>query len=130
MIYTIAGLAFTFIVYHLQDHPERCGMQIERAVKSIQDLKVIDLLLREYLSKEGDLPNSLENLESQAGDSIQIIDPWGHQYRYKIQNRATFSISSLGADGKKGGIGSAMDLKANTTYEEIESSVKGWLSCF
>lgn len=65
----------------------------------------------------GRYPASLLTLTSETGQgpyakASEFRDPWGNPYQYRLSNDgASFSLWSLGADGRPGGIGLASDLR-------------------
>jgi general secretion pathway protein G len=56
-------------------------------------------------------------------DSKSIVDPWNRPQLYEVDLVAmTFSVASLGADGKVGGGGVARDLKVPTPMAAIQAA--------
>jgi general secretion pathway protein G len=45
-------------------------------------------------------------------DAKSLNDPWSREIKYQLNNDDTFVVSSLGADGKVGGVGANLDLSS------------------
>ncbi|HEY4259767.1 MAG TPA: type II secretion system protein GspG [Schlesneria sp.] len=48
--------------------------------------------------------------EQYANNNDRFIDAWGHELRYELKSDDSFTIYSLGRDGKPGGVGLDADL--------------------
>jgi hypothetical protein len=125
----IAGILFILmlVTYILLLYPERCMIQISRAVKSSQDVKALDAAVHLYHKETGHLPVTLDKLVPQFLGKIPL-DPWGHRYQYTPEEKSLF-VWGLGANGAKGGTGSNSDLTVESTTENIVSSIQGTFSC-
>ena len=43
-----------------------------------------------------------------------LVDPWGHALSYTVAGAGTYTIASLGGDGRKGGDGTAADIELSS----------------
>jgi hypothetical protein len=113
--------------YFLFVYPERCMVPVARAVRTATDVNALDSAIREYLNSIGNLPQTLGDL---APKFIRTLpqDAWGHDYRLE-HNGERFEVFSYGADGVKGGGGSAADRFPGAATYDIVASIRGTFSC-
>jgi general secretion pathway protein G len=125
----MAGIVVVLAVtaYFLVAYPERCMVEVARAMNSVHDMKALDEAARLYQNESGHPPTTLGELVPKFLRRMHS-DPWGNQYQY-FADGVSFKIWSLGADGAVGGTGSDADLTAEAPTEEVISSVQGLFSC-
>jgi hypothetical protein len=76
-------------------------------------LRIYKLCLVQYFEENAKYPNHEQGLSSLVNNGCLdrlIIDPWGNPYVYTLSQN-TVSITSLGSDGKLGGVNEASDVK-------------------
>ena len=63
-----------------------------------------------YMQEHGHTPRDLRELPNLDGYYNSIKDGWGNQILYSVETNGVVTLTSLGADGKPGGIGQAGDI--------------------
>lgn len=92
----------------------------KQAFRSILDLTQI---LDDYHKENASYPKALADLNGRlpAGleldPSGQILDPWNHPFEYQPDGKS-YTLRSLGLDGKPGGPGLATDLDARDVVKQ------------
>lgn len=86
------------------------------------DLDAIAMQIHAFQAWEGRLPKSDEWVKVLSSGSpnhpepylakVPTTDPWGRKYVFKVDDKGSFQVVSLGADGKPGGVGDAADLRS------------------
>ncbi len=71
-----------------------------------------------YAREHHKLPDAIADFPCRSGYSNCTEDGWGNPLLYKVANDGTITLSSLGADGKPGGIGDNADV--SQSYRSIE----------
>jgi len=75
-------------------------------------------------NNEGKLPSSLDVLVEPDSEGVRYLanlkvvpkDPWGHEYRYRVDaSLNAYELKSFGADGAEGGAGRDADVKFDPT---------------
>ena len=56
-----------------------------------------------YAKSHGQLPEKLEDLPDRPGYINMIVDEWGRDLIYDVDDDGVITLASLGHDGKKGG---------------------------
>lgn len=94
----------------------------ERAKVTLSELKMKDLKskIEIFQLQYGSVPSSLDDLvhcPEKAGQGCVplvsedgIKDSWGTKFSYQSQDNRTYTLKSLGADGKDGGQGADFDI--------------------
>lgn len=84
-----------------------------------------------YMKKEKHIPKSFADLPVRSGYANSTKDGWNRELDYSISEEGVLSLTSLGADGKLGGIGENQDItKRFKTKDEFGKSLIGnefWL---
>jgi hypothetical protein len=125
----IAGVVIVLAVaaYFLVVYPERCMVEVARAMNSVHDMKALDAAARLYQNESGHPPSTLGELVPKFLRRMHS-DPWRNQYQY-FADGVSFKIWSLGADGAVGGTRSDADLTAEASTEEVIGSIQRLFSC-
>jgi hypothetical protein len=66
-------------------------------------------LLRDYVAQKGHYPDTLEKALPPDENIGRYVDPWGNRYHYS-KTDSGYCLTSLGRDGKPGGVGLASDV--------------------
>jgi hypothetical protein len=69
------------------------------------------------------LPGSLSQLPPRRGYRDILTDDWGHALIYRKDGEATFTLTSLGADGRPGGEGEDADLEETYFVDPISGQL-------
>ncbi len=75
-----------------------------------------------YASVHGELPKSLSLLPARSGYRNRILDGWGRPLLYGIDESGIITITSLGKDGKPGGIGEDADISIRYYSRKADGS--------
>jgi hypothetical protein len=107
----MAGTAYVCAWYSMRDHRGYRGPH-QRAFYTLRTLRTV---LGEYQKEKGKYPEKLADLASAypervgVDDSGHVADPWGNPYQYRVEGES-YTLFSLGRDGKRGGEGLDQDL--------------------
>ena len=63
-----------------------------------------------YMKEHRIVPSDLSVLPDRQGYANRTTDGWGHKLLYSVDNKGIITLSSLGADGKPGGVGVNRDI--------------------
>jgi len=101
----------------------RTSLAASKREKAQVDLETIRSAILMYAIEHGGrFPQSLDQLDQFAGAGTGVPhDPWGNAYRYRApSDGGVGTVSTLGSDGREGGIGSAHDLVLDVFSREQE----------
>ena len=65
-----------------------------------------------YCIHNATIPDNLEELPEIQGFETSLLDGWGHQIHFRIEERVC-TLTSLGRDGMRGGTGDDSDIVGN-----------------
>jgi prepilin-type N-terminal cleavage/methylation domain-containing protein len=82
LIELIAALTVAAIAAGIGTNAYRSALEDARTAEAISDLGILMIEIQKYRVRErGELPESLGSL---GRDGDDLIDPWGHSYRYAV----------------------------------------------
>ncbi len=116
------AVSSTLLFFLVFIYPERCKLPIAKALITLGEVQQISAAVEQYETDQGVLPPNLEALVPQYLPSLDR-DIWGQTYGYEPAEKPELRVFSLGADGKKGGVGAAADLYRHTDSSELIQSV-------
>ena len=109
VVIVILGLLATIVVINVMPAMDRAAATTARA-----NISQIEEGLKIYKLDNGRYPTAEEGLAALTPGTIDRLpnDPWGRPYRYAVPGRGgkDFTVSTLGADGREGGLGENEDL--------------------
>jgi len=119
-----AGLLFSALVVLVgwrcfRHHPSFNHEQMN----TLDRLRTIEEAIAKYQGPRGQLPASLAELGSPdllrrcVGRDGQLVDGWGHPFRYSVIG-GRYSVLAYGRDGKPGGTGLDLDLSYSQRLPE------------
>jgi len=76
-----------------------------------------------YMERHRKVPPSLAVLPKREGYANSIIDAWGRELCYTIDDQGVIALSSLGADGKPGGMGLNADVVRRYRTQKPDGSL-------
>ncbi len=87
---------------------ENRARQREAATRILALADKVNIFAIEWLR----LPETLAEAAGRGveGQGVDLLDPWGEAYRYRIKDRRDYDIISLGADRLEGGDGVLADI--------------------
>jgi hypothetical protein len=90
---------------------EEFGPRAARLGKIGEQLAAIDAAIEAYVGgAEAGAATLPKDLATLGLDAAALVDPWGRAYEYVVQPDGTYTLRSLGADGKVGGTGENEDV--------------------
>lgn len=114
----VVGLAMAGTTYVCAYRGMRTAWPFERwHVSAYSSIIQIKQALEDFHKEKGHYPDSLADLNGaltgllRPNASGQILDPWDHPFEYRSDGQS-YTLRSLGLDGKPGGPGLARDLDA------------------
>lgn len=93
--------------------PTICHLGDHRREYVLATIKALYEAVEEFNQSEGRWPTASDGLQalSVKGYMPKLpTDPWWHEYEYRTDGQ-TYSLTSFGADGRRGGTGSAADIQ-------------------
>lgn len=99
----LRGLLYIIIIISLVVSAMAAGkanLEGRREFRASEDLDLLGFLIETAYFQTGKYPRSLEALES-AGNPVNIVDPWGNIYMYKVK-KGGYLLMSAGPDGYLG----------------------------
>jgi len=124
VVLVILGILATFIGPKIMGHPEEA-----RRTKAVVQIQALETALKTYRLDNGVYPSTDQGLQAlvelpksgkppgkwRAGGYLEKgkvpLDPWGNPFVYLFPGiKGDFDLSSLGADGERGGEGSDKDI--------------------
>jgi general secretion pathway protein G len=102
-----------------------CHLSDARQLKAKSDIKVVVHALEAFRAEHGVVPTSTEGLQPLVNpdpDAVDYlervpVDPWGRAYHYVSDGRE-YSVTSLGADGTRGGEGNDADIDDDNAFDD------------
>ncbi len=84
----------------------------------LEEVRRIQHALTEYAKQNGAYPESLAELEVASRPWDPLCDWWNHPFRYK-RTANDYELSSLGRDGKTGGVGLDSDIVIDKELKNV-----------
>lgn len=110
----IAWLFFLVVLFvFLFIYEELTMLRHNKQSMATSHLRIYKWCLVKYFEDNAKYPSHEQGLSSLVNNGCinsLIIDPWGNPYVYTLSPN-TVSITSLGSDGKPGGVNEASDIK-------------------
>ncbi|MCK6445856.1 MAG: type II secretion system protein GspG [Planctomycetes bacterium] len=111
-----ASVSLTFVA-------DPSGAPLQASATTMGELAQLQALIEQHRSTNGELPASLDVLS--LTDALQQ-DAWNHPYEYsRSADGETFTLASLGADGKSGGEGANADIELGKEAEAGKRMIQG-----
>jgi hypothetical protein len=107
----MAGTAYLCAWYHMRD---AMGYRWNHQ-QAFYKLRTLKTALDDYGKEKRKYPEKLADLKSTHADDLwidesgQVLDPWGNPFEYRAEGNS-YTLFSLGRDGKRGGEGLDQDL--------------------
>jgi Type II secretion system (T2SS), protein G len=104
-------------------HEERDVLCVSRVYRARGDLRTLTIALENGRTQTSRWPASLPELVPNYIRRLSL-DPWGRAYLYKQDREGkTPKVSTLGADGERGGTGENTDLSSDSPLESIVEEI-------